>query len=251
MTYQFETDIAVLYGVDEAIMINNLSFWIAKNEANGRHFYEGRFWTYNSIEAFSKLFPFWSKGQIRRILNSLIDKEVIVTGNYNASARDRTIWYAFSDAFQNRQMHLSKSTNGNAETDKCIIVEDINNSSKTDNKPDSDAECGILFPDVPIVTSPKRTNEKLCLFADSKYNDFEKFSACFTKPEFDGIDLGYYFHAVADWSSGSNKKKSDWIATARGFMRRDMADGKLRKLSGTALSPDAIEYLRMMGEDLR
>ena len=34
MTYQFDTDIAALYGVDESIMIANLQFWIRKNEGN-------------------------------------------------------------------------------------------------------------------------------------------------------------------------------------------------------------------------
>ena len=78
MTYQFDTDIAALYGVDESIMIANLQFWIRKNEANGKHFHDGRFWTYNSIDAFTKLFPFWTARQIRRILKSLEEKGVIV-----------------------------------------------------------------------------------------------------------------------------------------------------------------------------
>ena len=60
MDYSFNAEIAQIYGVDEAVFIHNLYWWIAKNEANGRHYYDGRTWTYNTMKAFSTLFPFWS-----------------------------------------------------------------------------------------------------------------------------------------------------------------------------------------------
>lgn len=97
MNHTFDVAVATRYGVDAAIMIENFRFWIAKNKANGRHFYEGRFWTYNSIKAFSELFPYWSAPQIRRILDKLEDAEVLVSGSFNASPWDKTKWYAFGD----------------------------------------------------------------------------------------------------------------------------------------------------------
>ena len=115
-SYYFDADIAKAYGVPEAIMIQNLAFWIKKNEANGRHFHEGRYWTYNSREAFAKIFPFWTTRQIGRILDSLREKGVIVTGNYNTSAYDRTMWYAFGDCFLlNGFVHLPNLSNGQAQ----------------------------------------------------------------------------------------------------------------------------------------
>ena len=45
MTYTFDTILAAKYGVNEAIMLNNFIYWIAKNEANGKHFHDGRYWT--------------------------------------------------------------------------------------------------------------------------------------------------------------------------------------------------------------
>lgn len=77
MLYSFNVNIAVEYGVEEAIFLHNLYFWIAKNKANNKHFYEGAFWTYNSLEAFTELFPFWSQKQIRRIIKKLKDKGAI------------------------------------------------------------------------------------------------------------------------------------------------------------------------------
>ena len=61
MDYSFNGEIARIYGVDEAVFIHNLYWWIAKNEANGRHYHDGRSWTYNSMRALSELFPFWTE----------------------------------------------------------------------------------------------------------------------------------------------------------------------------------------------
>lgn len=97
----FDEDHAIKYGVDEAIMINNFRYWIRHNKANGKHFHDGRYWTYNSVEAFKRLFLFWTPKQLRRIIESLVDKKVIMRGNYNKLNMDRTGWYAFinEDAF--------------------------------------------------------------------------------------------------------------------------------------------------------
>ena len=51
MDYSFNGDIAAKYGVDEAVFIHNLYWWIRKNQANGRHYKDGKTWTYNSIAA--------------------------------------------------------------------------------------------------------------------------------------------------------------------------------------------------------
>ena len=52
MDYSFDIEVAQQYGVNEAIMIKNLQFWIMKNKANGKHFHDGHTWTYNSVAAF-------------------------------------------------------------------------------------------------------------------------------------------------------------------------------------------------------
>lgn len=97
MTYTFDEEIAKEYGVNEAIMITNFQFWIRKNKANDKNFYDGHYWTYNSKKAFSELFPFWTEKQIKTILEHLCTQGVLMKGNYNQSPFDRTLWYAFVD----------------------------------------------------------------------------------------------------------------------------------------------------------
>jgi len=97
MAYHFEEDEAFEFGDREAILIYNFRFWIRKNKANGKHFYDGRTWTYNKVEAFGKLFRFWTIDQVRRLLDSLVKQNVLLKGNYNQNPHDRTCWYAFTD----------------------------------------------------------------------------------------------------------------------------------------------------------
>ncbi|MBE3088002.1 MAG: hypothetical protein IMZ71_02645, partial [Chloroflexi bacterium] len=122
-THYFDEDMAVEYGVECAIVIAHLQGWIRKSKASGRHQHDGKWWTYNSTKAWAELLPFWSAGQIGRILNKLIEAEVLVTGNYNQTPYDRTLWYAFKDEIwieRKQKDHLSKSTNGKPETDESL-----------------------------------------------------------------------------------------------------------------------------------
>lgn len=137
MTHSFDIDHALKYGVNESIMISNFQFWIQKNKANGTHLHDGRTWTYNSVNAFKEIFPYWNNGQIRRCLESLVKQEVLVKGDYNKNRYERTLWYAFYDEsiFLNQQVHLLKTANGDVENGKCI-TDNIPNS-KPDVKPDA------------------------------------------------------------------------------------------------------------------
>ena len=121
----FDTEVAVEYGVDCAIMIKNLQYWIEKNKANDKNFYDGRYWTYNSSKALAKLFPFWNQRHIELVLKKLVDQGVLIRGNYNSSAYDRTLWYAFTDEsrwiYNKDETHLQKTGNGNLENCESYI----------------------------------------------------------------------------------------------------------------------------------
>ena len=89
--------------MNAAVIYQNLVFWCEKNAANGRNIYEGKAWTYNSMTAFEKLFPYFSYDQIRGALAKLEGADLIEVGNYNKDARDRTKWYCVKS-----QPHLGK-----------------------------------------------------------------------------------------------------------------------------------------------
>lgn len=97
MIHAFDSQVAIEYGLNEAIILNHLRYWIVHNAANEKNFYDGRYWTYNTNSAFCNIFPYLSERKIRNALKHLQEKGIIMTGNYNKSLYDRTLWYAFTD----------------------------------------------------------------------------------------------------------------------------------------------------------
>ncbi len=133
--HSFNCSIAEAVGVGPAILLQNISWWCDKNEANGRHEYDGEFWTYNSVAAFAKLFPYFSEAQIRGYLKKLETNGLVDVGNFNKISYDRTRWFCVTSKaksiVQNSHLHLSKITNGFVQNDKPIP------DSKPDSKPDN------------------------------------------------------------------------------------------------------------------
>lgn len=123
--HSFDPDVAMIVGTDAATIYQNLLWWVEKNAANGRHCHDGKWWTYNSVKAFETLFPYLTGRQIRRCLEKLEEAGFIGSGNFNASAYDRTKWYCVL-----RQSDLTKMANGFAQKVKPIPV------GKPDDKPD-------------------------------------------------------------------------------------------------------------------
>ena len=124
MEHSFDIDIAKQYGVHSAVILKNIQFWIEKNKANEVNNYDGYYWTYNSKKAFAELFPYMTARQIDYALQKLIDDGLIITGNYNKVAYDRTLWYAITKKgyciLQNCEMENTKMSNGNPENVKPI-----------------------------------------------------------------------------------------------------------------------------------
>lgn len=140
MNHSFDIDIAVKYGLHEAILIENLRFWIAKNKANKRHFYDGRYWTYNSAKALAELFPYMSEDQIQKRLKNLENLGVVVTGVYNKNHYDRTKWYALSGEMDSAKYDLPFR-----QIAESLIDTDINTDTKSAT-PDGFAEFWSTYP---------------------------------------------------------------------------------------------------------
>lgn len=155
MNHNFDVEFAKEYGVLEAVLISNFEFWIAKNKANGSNLYDGKYWVYNSARALSELFPYASEQQIKKALKKLREKKVLIAGEYNKSAYDKTLWYTFSDEFlsiiENKTIDSSNSTNRESKNDQPIP--DINTDINTDNN----------IPPIP----PKRGNARKAKQDDS------------------------------------------------------------------------------------
>lgn len=136
--HMFDPQIAQEYGVNAAIIFQNLAYWTEHNRANEANFHDGRYWTYNSVRAFAELFPYLTDKQIRAALKKLEEGGMILVGNYNKSAYDRTRWYALAEKglsiYTKGQMNFAYGENENDPEGEPIP--DINTDVTTPNKPD-------------------------------------------------------------------------------------------------------------------
>ncbi len=94
----FDPLVAERFGVNAAVIYQNIVYWIEKNQANEKNFREGRYWTYNSYSAFKKLFPYLSEKQIRTALDKLIEADWLMKGNFNQNRFDQKNWYALGNS---------------------------------------------------------------------------------------------------------------------------------------------------------
>lgn len=156
MQHSFDIDIAKEFGILEAVLLNNIWFWVEKNKANENNYHDGFYWTYNSTRAFAELFPYATPRKISNALKKLIDQGVLITGNYNKISYDRTLWYAFTKKgeciMQKCKMEDTKTENGSVENVEPIP--DIN----TNIKPKINAYINIMSeaeaPDTYVVDLP-------------------------------------------------------------------------------------------------
>jgi len=143
-SHQLSVDVAVKYGIEEALIISNFQFWINKNYSDGINKHDDRTWTYNTTESLAKLFPYMTTRAVRYALDGLVKKGVLIKGNYNKAGYDRTAWYAFFDEktwLYTVASDLTKTANGfdknvNSHLTKTANGFDKNVQPIPDNKPD-------------------------------------------------------------------------------------------------------------------
>lgn len=231
MTYTFDTFLATKYGVNEAILLNNFIFWIAKNEANRIHFHDGRYWTYNSVRAFAELFPFWSEKQIRTTIASLERQGVLLKGNYNEQKYDRSLWYSFSDEFvkcilHEGQIDFPKRANGLDEKGEPIPYNKPNINTNRENRGRALEEDDDLFSMPPFdevedpTPSPKPSPspKTATRFTPPTLEEV----AAYCRERGNKIDPQHFvnYYTSNGWMVGKNKMK-DWRAAVRNWETRD------------------------------
>ena len=85
------------------------------------------------------------------------------------------------------------------------------------------------------------TSEKnKCLFEKSRFFDFELFRECFNTPEFEKVDLVYYYNVVKDWSASKGRMQKDWIAQTRNIIRADYKRGQIKYTSDSGEEKSVI-----------
>ena len=146
--HNFNITLAKKYGIEAAILIEHIYWWVHKNECEeveGME-HDGRWWCRSTAKGFAKYIPYMKPDKIWRTLRKL-EGSVLMVGNFNRQALNQTLWYTFTDKFikeltsldydfenfKNANLKNKKSNNSiiNNPIKENIIKEDI---KKEDNK---------------------------------------------------------------------------------------------------------------------
>lgn len=82
--------LAVLVGINQAIFLQQVNYWLQTS----KHKFDGRKWTYNTVDEWLVQFPFFSKKTLERVISSLVEKEVLLVKKLSSNPRDRTNYYS-------------------------------------------------------------------------------------------------------------------------------------------------------------
>ena len=85
--------LAVIVGLEEAIVLQQVKYWLTINEEKKANYFNGRYWVYNSYREWQKQFPFWSERTVRRIIGRLESRGLLISDNHNEAGFDKTKWY--------------------------------------------------------------------------------------------------------------------------------------------------------------
>jgi hypothetical protein len=195
MQHSFDIEIAQKFGVNVAIFLNNMAFWIKKNIANRKNFNDDRYWTYNSIEAYAELFPYWTAKQMRTVISNCISLGLVIKGNYNNVQYDRTSWYALTNE-SHKLLNIPILPNGQMEVTERANGFDRKGGPIPDALPDSKTDKKSFY---------KNSNQK-------KHDFSEKMAVRQNEPkstikEFDEMHPTYDINAK-DWQERLKKKRA-------------------------------------------
>ena len=138
-----------------------------------------------------------------------------------------------------------KRSKSGPKTVRALYKNTISNNDYNNNKSNNAKNGFFAFVgDIPQTEEGEKirgTSEKnKCLFEKSRFFDFELFRECFNTPEFEKVDLVYYYNVVKDWSASKGRMQKDWIAQTRNIIRADYRRGQIKYTSDSGEEKSVI-----------
>ena len=138
-----------------------------------------------------------------------------------------------------------KRSESGPKTVRALYKNTISNNDYNNNKSNNAKNGFFAFVgDIPQKEKGEKirgTSEKnKCLFEKSRFFDFELFRECFNTPEFEKVDLVYYYNVIKDWSASKGRMQKDWIAQTRNIIRADYRRGQIKYTSDSGEEKSVI-----------
>lgn len=89
---KLNTNLAVKIGLNEALVLQQLFYWLDKGVE-----IEGQQWVYKTYDKWQEQdFPFWSVRTIKRTINNLVEKELVIVEKLSDNNFDRKNYYTIN-----------------------------------------------------------------------------------------------------------------------------------------------------------
>ena len=206
MNHSFNVKVAEEYGIEKAILLENFYFWVIKNRANNKNLHNGRYYTYNTAEAFEKLFPYMKSRRIAQLLREMEHEDgLLISGQFNNY--DRTKSYTLTDIAMSyfEVAIIQKLDNGEY---KNLIME----SQETVSCLNTDINTDIKTYSCSTQQQPfqKPTIKEIADYCAERKNK---------------IDPAYFFdyYETKGWKVGKHNM-TDWKSCIRNWERKDPAE---------------------------
>ena len=224
--HSFNIDEAVKHGVNKAVILYNIRYWLEQNLANRKNIHDGYVWTFNSARAFAELFPYIKPRSISRYLSELEEAGELISGTYNKVKYDKTKWYsmpsyAIDDAISQNDQSIGQIDQSNSQIDE------------------STGQIGEPIPDIkPVINTISKH-----IVAEEETSADTEFKSLYN--EF--IELNPHLN----WGNKSERKATQELLDKHGFeqsmgivklYKENMAD----KFCPVATKPTA--FVRKMGD---
>jgi DnaD/phage-associated family protein len=131
----FQPKLAQLLGLNEAIIINQIHYWVKRS----KNIIEGRYWVYNTYESWQKQICFLSESTIKKTIKKLEGIGIIKSGNFNKSKLDKTKWYTIDYEVLQTFYEKAEETSGG----KISLRSDTDNQRTDKNEPSNGLELPV------------------------------------------------------------------------------------------------------------
>lgn len=229
MEFSFNTEVArITHCADEAAFVHRVWYLVFNNEVNDRNLHNGKYWTYDSLQALAKVFDFWTPRQLRRIIKNCIDLGLVETGQFSENPFDRRTWYTVTERVQSiyrkEQTHLTEPANGDGKTGESDLPEQAD-----ENCPNGQMIKGAIEDQVkdqigdvsaPLKKSKRKQPER------QRYGEFG--NVLLSEEEVDklcsrwaGEQVDRAIESLSAYMASKGKKYANHYATLLNWLKRD------------------------------
>jgi hypothetical protein len=142
--------LAATIGLNEAIVLQQLHYWIENPKNDGFIDKEGTKWIFNTYEQWHDNFPFWSEHTIQRIFLNLEKMEIVVSDQLSRDTHDKTKYYRIDYA----NLEASNMPGWHYRTPQDVALHDANLALCIDES-ETTTETTTEIKRVPILKSSK------------------------------------------------------------------------------------------------